>query len=195
MNFIQTPTWLDHVPNHVHDKYATHQYARSSLLRAQTSLATIIADLQEHTERFSLIRKEEAFKNEDMQMEANRLKAALRSMKPSPTNYIPTMDPELEDICALLERESASKGGAAAPTDVLRDFLQELDEQDDTSEVFPDVGAEISHACCLDQIAILQTYESGLDQVFFIRKMTVQLLTGIPFCVRLQVLSMLCLLR
>ena len=56
----------------------------------------LFSDLREHTERVSLIRKVEAFKNEDMQMEANRLKAALNfmNMKSGATSYIITMDPE-----------------------------------------------------------------------------------------------------
>ncbi|KAF8806679.1 hypothetical protein BYT27DRAFT_7339244 [Phlegmacium glaucopus] len=152
-----------------HDKNITNEHARSSLAQAQTSLTAIIADLREHTERLSLIRKEEAFKNEDIQMEADRLKAAFKSMKSGPTNHILTKNPELEDICALLEHEATSRERGAAPTNLLQSILQELDGQDDDSEVFLepsalDVDAEISHARCLDQIAILRTYETGLDQ-------------------------------
>lgn len=166
---LTTFTLLDH---DIHDKDITKQHARSSLLQAQT-LKAIMANLQEHTERFSLIRKEEISKNEDIQMEANRLKAVFGSMKSGSTNYILTMDPELEDICALLEREADLREQGAAATDIIQVLLQEFDRHDDNSEevslerLAVDVDAEISHACCLDQIAILQTYESGLDQVLF----------------------------
>lgn len=105
-------------------------------------------------------------------MEANRLKAAFNSMnmKSGSTNYILAMDPELEYICTLLEREADSREQGAAPTDLIQDFLKELDAEDDNSEVFlyssgVDVDAEIRRAWCHDQIAILQTHESGLDQV------------------------------
>ena len=170
---ISSETLLEGFPNYVHDKSIfINQDARSSLVLAQTSLEAIISDLQEHTERISLIRKVETSKNEDIQMEANRLKAAFNSMnmKSGATNYILTMDPELEYICSLLEREADSREQGAAPTDLIQDFLQELDAEDDDSEVFPhpskvDVDAEISRAWCNDQIAILQTHESGLDQV------------------------------
>jgi hypothetical protein len=107
-------------------------------------------------------------------MEANRLKAALKSvdLKSGSTNYILTMDPELDQVCALLEREADSRERGAAPTNIIRDFLQELNSQDDNSEVFLDpaidVDAEISHAWCLDQNARLQMHESGLDQVIFL---------------------------
>lgn len=133
----------------------------------------MITDLKEHTGRFSLIRKEEASKNEYLQIEANRLKRALKS-KSGFTNYILTMDPELEEICASLEREADSRGRGAAPTGFIQDFLQELDAQDTNSDCRIkkdlDVDAEISHAWCLDQIAILLTHESGLDQVIFVFK-------------------------
>jgi len=198
---------LDHVPNYAHDKDVTNQLARSSLVRTQTSLTTIIADLREHTERLSLIREEEAFKKEDIQMEANRLKAVFKSMNSGPTNNTFTKNPELGDICALLEREAASRERGAAPTDLLQNFLQDLDGQDDNFGVFletsaVDVDAEISHAICLDQIAILQTYETGLDQVLFIQnpvyKSLWQLLRSFfffSFRVRPQILLMSCSLR
>jgi hypothetical protein len=166
---------LESVPNHVHDKIIFNRHARSSLVLAQTSLTAIISDLREHTERISLIRKVEASKNEDMQMEASRLKAAFNTMnmKSGSTNYILAMDSELEYICALLEHEAYSREQGAAPTDLIQDFLQNLDAVDDNSEVFlyssgssgVDVDAEISRAWCHDQVAILQTHESGLDQV------------------------------
>ena len=119
----------------------------------------------------------EASKNEDMQMEANRLKAALNSMnmKSCSTNIL-SMDPDLECICALLEHEADSREQGAAPTDLIQNILQKLEAEDDDSEVFlyssgVDVDAEISRAWCHGQLAILQTYESGLDQVkFLIRK-------------------------
>ena len=171
----ETLPLLESVPNHVHDKSIFNQHARSSLVLAQTLLTAIIADLQEHIERISLIRRVEASKNEDIQMEANRLKAAFDPMstKSGSTNYILTMDPELEIICALLEREADSREQGAAPIDLIQDFLQELDAEDDNSEVFldssgVDVDAEVSRAWCHDQIAILQTHESGLDQVIFL---------------------------
>jgi hypothetical protein len=120
----------------------------------------------------------EASKNEDTQMEANRLKAALNSMdtKSCFTNNILSMDPDLECICALLEHEADSREQGAAPTDLIQDILQKLEAEEDDSEVFlyssgVDMDAEISRAWCHDQLAILQTYESGLDQVkFLIRK-------------------------
>lgn len=168
------PSLLESVPNHVHDRGIFNQHVRSSLVLAQTLLTAIITDLREHTERTSLIRKVEASKNEDIQMEVKRLKAAFNpmNMKSSSTNYILTMDPELEYICALLEREADSREQGAAPTDLIQDFIQELDPEDDNSEVFRDssgvdVDAEISRAWCHDQIAILRTHESGLDQVIF----------------------------
>ena len=169
---------LESVPNHDHDKIIFNQRARSSLVLAQTSLTAITSDLREHTERVSLIRKVEASKNEDMQMEANRLKAAFNSMdmKSGATSYILTMDPELEYICALLEHEADSREQGAASTDLIQDFLQVLDAEDDNSEVFLyssglDVDAEVSRAWCHDQLAILQTHERGLIQVnLLIRK-------------------------
>ena len=105
---------LESVPNHVHDKSIFNQHTRSSLVLAQTSLTAIS--------------KAEAFKNEDIQMEANRLKAAFNpmNMRSGSTNYILTMDPELEYICALLEREADSREQRAVPTDLIQDFLQEL---------------------------------------------------------------------
>src|SRR6202034_2010744 len=114
-----------------------NQHARSSLVLAQNSLTSIISDLREHTERISLIRKVEYSKNEDMQLEANRLEAAFNSMnmKSGSTNYILTMDPELEYICALLECEAGSREQGAAPTDLIQNFLQELDAEDDNSDV------------------------------------------------------------
>ena len=156
----------------VHDKDIVDRQARSSLVRAQTSLIAIVADLREHTERLSLIRKEEALRNQDIHTEANRLKAAFRHIRSGSTKSILAMDPELQDICALLEREVASRERGLVTAD-LEDFLQELDEQDDNSEVFleplgVDVDAELYRAYCLDQIAVLQTYESGLDQVSFL---------------------------
>lgn len=166
-NLIPIP---ESVQNHVFN-----EHVRSSLVLAQTSLTAMISDLREHTERISLIRKVEASKNEDIKLEANRLKAAFNSMnvKSGSTNYILTMDPELDYICALLEREADSREQGAAPTDLIQDFLQELDPENDNSEVFlyssgVDVDAEISRAWCHDQIAILQTHESGLDQVIFL---------------------------
>lgn len=162
----------ENVSNHVH---ISDQRARSSLALAQTSLTAIVTDLQEYIGRSSFIRKEEASTNEDIvRMEANRLKAVLNSinLKSSSTNYILTMDPELEDTCALLEREADSRERGAAPTDLIQDFLQGLDAQDD-NPIFlnpaVDVDAEISHAWCLDQIAMFQTHESGLDQVHLYR--------------------------
>lgn len=122
-------------------------------------------------------------------------------MRSGSGSYILTMDPELENICSSLEREATSRERNAAPTCLLQDLLQELDGQDDHSEVFleppaVDVDAEISHACCLDQIAILQAYESGLDQVFFIYgsglQMTFEIDPKYFFPVRLHVLSRLC---
>jgi hypothetical protein len=108
---------------------------------------------------------------EDIQMEANRLKAAFNSMnmKSGSINYILTMDPELEYICASLERGADSREQRGATTDLIQDFLQE-DADDDDSEVSSgvNVDAEISHAWCHDQIAILQTHENGLDQVTFL---------------------------
>jgi hypothetical protein len=163
----ETLVLLENVSNHVH---ISNQPARSSLVLAQTSLTAIITDLKEHTGRFSLIRKEEASKNEYIEIEANRLKRALKS-KSGFTNYILTMDPDLEEICALLEREADSRERGAAPTGFIQNFLQELDTQDANSDCRIkkdlDVDAEISHAWCLDQIAILLTHESGLDQVIF----------------------------
>ena len=164
----ETVAWLENISSHAHISY---QHARSCLVLVQTSLTAIFTDLREYTGSLSLIHKGEASKNADLQMEANRLKAALKSvnLKSGSTNIILTMDPELEEICALLEREANSRERGAAPTDLIQDFLQELVSQDDNSEVFldraVDVDAEVSHAWCLDQIAILQTYESGLDQV------------------------------
>lgn len=168
----ETLPLLESVPNHVHDKSIFNQHARSSLVLVQTSLTAIISDLREHTERISLIRKVEASKNEDIQMEANRLKAAFNPMNMKSISIL-TMDPELEYICALLEHEADSREQGAAPTNVIQDFLQELDAEDDNSDVFlysseVDVNAEISRAWCHDQIAILQTHESGLDQVKFL---------------------------
>lgn len=168
----ETLPLLESVPYHVHDKRNFNQHARSSLVLAQTSLTAIISDLREHTERISFIRKVEASKNEDMQMEASRLKAIFDStnLKSGSTNYILTMDPELEYICALFEHEAVSREQRAAPTDLIQDFLQELDAEDDNSEVFlyssgADVDAEISRAWCHDQLVLLQMHESGLDQV------------------------------
>lgn len=109
-------------------------------------------------------------------MEAKRLEVALNSMnlKSDSTNYIRTMDPELEEICALLEHEADSRERGAAPMDLIQNFLQALDTQDDNSEVFlepaVDLNAEIRHAWYLDQIALLQTHECGLDQVIFLFK-------------------------
>ena len=171
----ETLPLLESVPNHVDDKTIFNQHTRSSLVLAQTSLTAIISDLREHTERISLIRKVEASKNEDMHMEASRLKAAFNSMnmKSGSNNYILTMDPELEYIRALLEDEADSRAQGAAPTDLIQDFLQNLDAEDDNSDVSlyssgVDVDAEISRAWCHDQLAILQRYESGLDQVIFL---------------------------
>lgn len=166
-NLIRNPPLLESVPNHVHGKNKFNQYARSSLVLAQTLLTATISDLREHTNRFSLIHKVESSNNEDIQMEANRLKAAFNSKNMKSTSYILTMDPELEYICALLEREADSREQGAAPTDLIQDFLQELDAEGDKSEVSSgvDVDAEISRAWCHDQTAILQTHESWLDQV------------------------------
>jgi hypothetical protein len=171
----ETLPLLESVPDHVDDKSIFNQHARSSLVLAQTSLTAIISDLREHTERISLIRKVEVLKNEDIQMEANRLKAASNFMniKSGSTNYILTMDPELEYVCALLECEADSREQGTAPTDLIQNFLQELDAGNDNSGVFlypsgVDVDTEICRAWCHDQIAILQMHESGLDQVNFL---------------------------
>ena len=163
---------LESVPNHVHDKSIFNQHARSSLVLAQNSLTAIISDLREHIERISLIHKEEYSKNEDMQWEANRLEAAFNSMnmKSGSTNYILTMDPELDYISALLECEADSRERGAAPTDLIQNFLPELDAEDDNFDVClhslgVDVDTDINRARCHDKISILQTHESELDQV------------------------------
>jgi hypothetical protein len=168
----ETLPLLESAPIHIHDKFIFNQHARSSLVLTQISLTDIISDLRDHTESISLIQKVEASKNEDMQMEASRLKAALSSMnmKSGSTNHILTMDPELEYICALLEHEADLREQGTPPTDLIQDFLQNLDAEDDKSEVFlyssgVDVDAEISRAWCYNQFAILQTHEYGLDQV------------------------------
>ena len=166
---------LESIPNYAHGKTIFNQHSRSSLVLAQISLSAIISDLRDHAERISLILNVETSKNEDMRMEASRLKAAFDSMniRSCSTNYILTMDSELEYICALLEHEADSREQGAAPTDLIQDFLQNLEAEDDNSEVFLyssgiNVDDEISRARCHDQVVILQMHERGLDQVKFL---------------------------
>ncbi|KAF8161433.1 hypothetical protein B0H34DRAFT_857858 [Crassisporium funariophilum] len=149
--------------------------ARTRLADAQNGLLALISRLREHGETFAQIRKQEVYKREDLQFEAERLRRAFGSTKAGTRGLVDERDfvRELKGICALLEREETA--GGAKGGGVLLDLLRELeepeeseDEDEDENDTFPsasimDVDATLSRAWDMDQLLILSTHETALD--------------------------------